>query len=106
MTTYFATPTISQIKPRASEVDIFEADLSNPKHAAGIVELLSQLAENEYGRQEPMTTAEKTALVPGLDSFPAKRIWLARTDNVICGIIVCFLQFSIYSSKQMLNIHD
>jgi len=53
-----------------------------------------------------MTIDEKAALVPGLARFPAKRIWLASIDNVICGVTVCFLQFSIFSSKHMLNIHD
>lgn len=87
-------------------VEVFEADLANSKHAAALVELLSQLAESEFGRREPMNNAEKAALVPGLGSFPAKRIWLASIDQEICGITVCFLQFSIFSSKQMLNIHD
>lgn len=106
MTTHFAPIGVSQATPQTSGVEIFEADLSNPTHASAIVDLLAQLAESEFGRQEPMTAAEKTDLIPGLDSFPAKRIWLASVGGTICGITVCFLQFSIFSSKQMLNIHD
>lgn len=87
-------------------IQIVEADLDNPLHAEAIVKLLSALAESEFGRQEPMTDAEKTALVPGLARFPAKRIWLASLDECICGIAVCFLQFSIFSSRNMLNVHD
>lgn len=92
--------------PAVGDVQVFEADLNDPAHADAIVKLLSALAASEFGRQQAMTDDEKAALVPGLAAFPAKQIWLASINDNICGVVICYLQFSIYSSKNMLNIHD
>lgn len=87
-------------------ISLFEADLDDDLHTSAIVDMLSQLAASEFGRREPMTDREKLSLIPGLIRFPAKRIFLASYRGSICGLAVCYLQFSTFSSKDMLKIHD
>ena len=85
---------------------IIEADLSDPTHAAAIVDLIAQLAVSEFGRRDAMTAAERVALIPALARFPSKRVLLASCDSGICGIAVCFVQLSTFSGREMLKIHD
>lgn len=87
-------------------ISLFEADLADDLHAAAVVEMLALLAESEFGRRNPMTAQEKRSLIPGLIRFPAKRIFLASYRGRICGVAVCFLQFSTFSGREMLKIHD
>jgi len=85
---------------------IIDADLSNPAHAAAIVELISQLAVSEHGRRKATTSAERDALIPALMKFPTKRVLLATSGSSTCGVVVCFVQLSTFSGRQTLKIHD
>lgn len=85
---------------------VFEADLGNPVHAAALVELIAQLSQSHDGRRQPMTSEERAALIPGLKRVPSKHLLLADFDEEICGVAVCFIQFSTFSAREMLRIHD
>jgi ribosomal protein S18 acetylase RimI-like enzyme len=85
---------------------VFEADLGNPVHAAALVELIAQLAQSHDGRRQPMTSEERAALIPGLKRVPSKHLLLADFNEEICGVAVCFIQFSTFSAREMLRIHD
>ncbi len=85
---------------------VYEADANDDEHGRSIVALISQLAASHEGRRMPMTEGEKRNLLTGLARLPRKCILLAELNGEVCGIAVCFLQFSTFSGKDMLKIHD
>ena len=45
-------------------------------------------------------------LIPGLKSIPTHLIFLARIENDFVGMAICFLGFSTFYARPIINIHD
>src|SRR5262245_24276846 len=46
------------------------------------------------------------ALVPGLRAHPTTLIFLAYRDDEAVGIVTCFVGFSTFAARPLINIHD
>ena len=82
-------------------IRIETADLDNPAHADGLVQLLNSYADTalspEVVRRLPIE----------LRKLPTAQVLLALTpDNRPVGVAVCFLGFSTFQAKPILNLHD
>ena len=87
-------------------VKIIDANFSNHQHEAAMLRLISEFSESEFGRQSPLHSIERDRIISGLNDFPLKEIFLAEKSNAFVGIAICFWEFSIFSGKKMLKIHD
>lgn len=91
-----------------SDIDIVDADLSNPDHARAIVVQLDAYSRdpvaNATGRG--LTGEVKRDLVPGLRAHPGTFVFLAYRAEQALGIAVCFVGFSTFAARRLLNIHD
>ena len=87
-------------------LSIIEADLLNPPHAAAVVALLDGYAATPFGQSRPLDESIRTALIPALLKHPTKRIFLAQHGDQFVGIAVCFVGFSTFLARPLLNIHD
>jgi ribosomal protein S18 acetylase RimI-like enzyme len=87
-------------------VDVLLADLANNAHAAAIVELLDMYCRDEFGDGKPLCSFARENLVPGLIAHGGARVFLAYDDDRPVGLALCFLGFSSFKAKPLLNIHD
>jgi len=88
------------------QLDIHEADFSNPGHCAGIVEVLNSYAVDPVGGGAPLTPQVRERLVPALRDIPHALVLLAFADQRAVGVAVCFFGFSTFQACPLLNIHD
>ncbi len=58
------------------------------------------------GDGKPLAPEVQNALIPGLRHHPTTLIFLAYQGDVAIGIAVCFLGFSTFAAKSLINIHD
>ena len=93
-----------------TNIEIFEADLGRADHARDVVAMVDAYAQDPMGDGKPLAEEVKRALIPGLRQHPTTMVFLARarasggTEPV--GVAVCFLGFSTFKARPLLNIHD
>lgn len=87
-------------------LDIVEADLSRPEHQQAVVELIDAYARDPMGDGKPLPPEVRRELVPGLREHPTTIILLAYRGDEPIGIAVCFLGFSTFAARALLNVHD
>jgi ribosomal protein S18 acetylase RimI-like enzyme len=85
---------------------ILLADLANPDHQAAIIELLDMYCRDEFGDKQPLSDHARIDLIPGLVNHGAARVFLAYEDVRPIGMAICFVGFSTFRAKPLLNIHD
>jgi GNAT superfamily N-acetyltransferase len=87
-------------------VDIVQADLDRADHQRAIVELVNAYAMDIMGNGEPLPEQVQREMIPGLRSHPTTITFLAYDGAAAVGVAVCFLGFSTFAAKSVVNIHD
>jgi len=87
-------------------VEIVEADLNRTQHKHAVVELVNAYAMDPMGNGRPLSADVRSALVPALKRHPTTIILLACQGSEAIGIAVCFLGFSTFAARPLINIHD
>lgn len=87
-------------------VVIVEADLDRTDHQEAVVELVDAYASDPMGNGQPLSSQVRQSLIPGLRQHPTTRIFLAYHGSTPIGIAVCFLGFSTFAARPLLNVHD
>ncbi|GHT86667.1 N-acetyltransferase [Bacteroidia bacterium] len=85
---------------------ISACDYSNPEHRQAVVSLINAYIDDEMGGGEPLSESEQVRLVDGLDNHPKSMVFLAEIDGVFVGLLTAFENFSTFTAKPMINIHD
>ena len=85
---------------------ILEADLGNPTHQDAIVHLINAYARDPMGGGRELPEAVRAALIPGLQQHPTTVVFLAWHRDAPVGIAICFVGFSTFMARPLLNIHD
>ena len=91
---------------RAANVTIVDADLSRGEHQQALVAMLDAFMREPLQGGEPLSERVKRELVPGLRAHPACYTWLAYRDGKPVGFTICFLGFSTFLARPLINIHD
>lgn len=93
--------------PLVSEhVRIIEADLAAPEHGAAVVRLLDAYARDAMGLGGPLGESVRERLVEGLQRHPTSLVFLAELEAEPVGLAICFLGFSTFAARPLINIHD
>ena len=87
-------------------VDIVEADLNRKDHQQAVLDLVDAYAMDPMGNSGPLPADVKAALIPGLKQHPTTLIFLAYAKGEATGIAVCFIGFSTFAARPVVNIHD
>ena len=87
-------------------VDILRADYTDPRHRSAIPYLLNAYAKGLLGFKKNIKGHVLDALVPGLEQTRNALVLLVRTDRDYVGMAICFLGFSTFHAKPLINIHD
>ena len=91
---------------RATDVTILDADLSRAEHQHALVMMLDAYMRDPMEGGEPPSERVKRELVPGLRAHPACYVFLAYRDGSPVGFTICFLGFSTFNARPLINIHD
>ena len=81
-------------------------DLADPAQAAAWLALLDHYAQDPMGGGEALRPAVRARLVDELRSLATFHGALAWEDGQAVGLINCFLGFSTFAARPLLNIHD
>ena len=85
---------------------IVEADLANSNHQREVVAMTQAYAEDVMGDGRPLSADVVARLVPALRQHPTTIILLAYLGDRAVGIATCFLGFSTFNARPLINIHD
>jgi GNAT superfamily N-acetyltransferase len=87
-------------------VNISLCNYSIPEHLEAIASLINAYIDDEMGGGKPLSQLERLRLIDGLNSHPKSIVLLAETEGVFVGLLTAFENFSTFSAKPMINIHD
>jgi ribosomal protein S18 acetylase RimI-like enzyme len=90
----------------ADQITIVPSDLSSPDHQQVFLALMDLYARDPMQGGEPLPPNVRNELVPQLRKHPAYFIWFAYRDAEPVGFTVCFLGFSTFNARPLINIHD
>jgi ribosomal protein S18 acetylase RimI-like enzyme len=82
------------------------ADLADAADAHSIGVMLNAYAIEPVGGGKPLPPDVRERLVPALMDIPSVAVFLAFADDAPIGIAVCFVGFSTFRARPLLNIHD
>lgn len=85
---------------------IIEADLALPEHQETVLALVNAYSCDPMGDGHPLSDEAKRNLIPGLQKHPTTHVFVAFQNETPVGIAVCFLGFSTFAAKPLMNIHD
>lgn len=88
------------------DITIIEANLGNTQHQAALVALVGAYARDPMGSGQGLTEEVRAALIPGLRQHPTTVVFLAWDGDTPVGMAVCFVGFSTFLARPLLNIHD
>ena len=82
------------------------ADLSRPDHQAAVLAMVDAYSQDPMGDGAPLSAEARERLIPGLRQHPTTLVVLALEGEVPVGVAVCFLGFSTFAAKPLVNLHD
>jgi ribosomal protein S18 acetylase RimI-like enzyme len=90
----------------SSPIRIVEADLALPEHQEAVLAMVDAYSRDAMGNGKPLDQDVRTRLIPGLRRHPTTLIFLAFDGVQPIGAAVCFIGFSSFAAKPIINIHD
>jgi ribosomal protein S18 acetylase RimI-like enzyme len=88
------------------KIRIVAADLDRVEHQQALLALMDLYSRDPMQGAEPLPSDVMSDLIPELRTHPACMIWLAYKDAEAVGFTVCFLGFSTFAARPLINIHD
>lgn len=89
-----------------SDLVVLEADLARADHAQATLQLMNAYAADPMGAGCPLEAEVARTLVPWLMRHPTTQVFLAFGNGEPVGIAVCFIGFSTFAARLLLNISD
>jgi len=89
-----------------TDVAIVQADLDDAAHQGAVLAMVNAYARDPMGRGGDLPPAVQAGLIDGLRAHPTSLIFLAFHHDRPVGIAVCFVGFSTFAAKPLINIHD
>jgi ribosomal protein S18 acetylase RimI-like enzyme len=87
-------------------IEISEANLKNEVHTKAIVFLLNEYAKDLQGYKRNLPENVLKELIPEMSKIPTSIIYLASIESKYVGMAICFLGFSTFYARPIINIHD
>ena len=89
-----------------SSIEILQADLDRRDHQLAVLALLDAYAMDPMGNGKALSNEVRRKLIPGLQQHPTTIIFLAFQNKHAVGIVTCFVGFSTFAARPLINIHD
>lgn len=88
------------------DTEVLVADYANLAHATDITELLNLYAQDPMGGGTPLSEHVQKNLVSELAKLPNAFSVLCYVDGTAAGLVNCFIGFSTFKCKPLVNVHD
>ena len=85
---------------------IIQANLDDPRHQTHVMEMVRAYARDPMGNGGDLSDDVRTRLIPALRAHPTTLVFLAFDADRPIGIAVCFLGFSTFAARPLVNVHD
>jgi len=89
-----------------AHITTLRADLSRPEHQSAILTLLDAYSQDPMGDGHPLSDFARREVIPGLQRHPTTLVFLAYQNAEPVGLAICFLGFSTFAARPLVNIHD
>ena len=90
----------------SSPIQIVEADLRLPEHQDAVLAMVDAYSRDAMGEVKPLDPDVWARLILGLQKHPTTLIFFAFDGNRPVGAAVCFVGFTTFAAKPLINIHD
>ncbi len=80
--------------------------MDRPDHQAAVLAMVDAYSRDPMGDGAPLSAEARARLIPGLRQHPTTLIFLAYDGEAPVGVAVCFLGFSTFAAKPLVNLHD
>lgn len=87
-------------------IEVVVADYTNKNHAADLVSLLNDYANDPMGGSESLSAHAKQNLAAELNKIPHAFSVICYVDDKPAGFANCFEAFSTFACAPLVNIHD
>ena len=91
-------------------IEIVEADLTREEHRRDVLALTAAYGADPMGTGAPLPPEVLGRLIEGLRAMPTALILLAYEEDEAgrraLGIATCFVGFSTFHARRLVNIHD
>jgi ribosomal protein S18 acetylase RimI-like enzyme len=87
-------------------IRIVEADLSLAQHKEAVLAMVDAYSRDPMGNGKPLDSDVRAQLIRGLQEHPTTLIYLAFDEDNPVGAAVCFIGFSTFAAKPLINVHD
>jgi ribosomal protein S18 acetylase RimI-like enzyme len=88
------------------DISYVRADLEEPSHRIAVRDLVAAYARDREGAASELPAQVLDRLVPGLSAHPAALVYLAFVGDQPAGVAVCFVGFSTFAARPLINVHD
>ena len=88
------------------DVRVIAADLRRRSHRTALVRLLDEYREGPTGDGKPLDPDVKRRMPGDLSRHPTARVYLAVSGRTIAGAATCFLGYSTFRGRPLINFHD
>ena len=88
----------------AKTLRVIEADLKNSEHQKTVLNMVREFSRSVGGQDLHEDSQER--LIEGLRQHPAIHVFIAFDKRHPIGFAICFLGFSTFAARSLLNIHD
>ncbi len=90
----------------SDRIEIIKADLSDSRRGAALIEMLDHYMRDPMEGGEPPSERVKRDLIPALSAHPACWVLFALEEGRPVGFAICFVVFSTFNARPIVNIHD
>ena len=90
----------------AGTIAVVEADFARPNHQRDVAALTDAYARDPMGNGAPLAPEVLDRLIPALRAHPTTLVFLAYDGAQAVGIATCFLGFSTFHARPLVNVHD
>jgi GNAT superfamily N-acetyltransferase len=92
--------------PENSAIHMVQADFARPEHQAAVLAMVDAYSRDPMGDGAPLSAEARARLIPGLRRHATTLVFLAYDGETPVGVAVCFLGFSTFAAKPLVNLHD
>lgn len=82
------------------------AAMDDPSDATHVLGLLEHYSLHPMGAGGPLPEEVRNNVIPGLRQNPNTLVFVAEVDQSPVGMAICFVGFSTFKAKPLINIHD
>lgn len=90
----------------SSEINIRLLDWNQPLDCQALLALTQNYALHPMGMGKPLPEEIVSQLIPRLQAVPNARVFLAWDGDTPVGMATCFIGFSTFKARELINVHD